>query len=526
MVSHLVASPFPSAAVPSNTAPEFVNVESTVDVVAGYESSLSGARQNMPRVINNSMNWFNSNLIRQVVEKTVNQGGVVFVRAAGNDSGSLESSAEQLANNDKLVVVGSLEPGGLPSSFSNHSESLAISAPSGIELLSFDKDGRPKEFSGTSGAAPQVTSALAAFMLITESRLDNRLARKLLDRTALPFISLPSPSRMGSGLLNTYRVGQIAFEISRICKGKEKECVAEEIEKGRVFELSPRREELQAVNDEFSGAFPECRTGLLDKESIALDRSCEQKQKAFENLRRAAFGVPKTNVETAALLWKRVACVYQSQGYPINADYFSALSNRFSMTQNEIFDQRLLSDPSLVRYLVREHGFPLVRRASLKMKSPDLDVRSAALDVLKSVASSRGPSVDTELEGYFSQGLDDPHPFIRSSVLMFLGQKKMSSPGLQLKMASLIRDPDLTVSFSALDSLKELSVLDDQARVRAQTTIVDQLKLREHWWQMAGIDWIGSNKPLDHSVRIRLMELVKDSSLNRDVKVRIRTILK
>ena len=81
---------------------------------------------------------------RKFIEKTI------FVNAAGNDFPQpIDNFIDELG--DKMIVVGSADPSGFPSKFSQVSEHVAVLAPSDDFLQSIDADGKIVKFRGTSG---------------------------------------------------------------------------------------------------------------------------------------------------------------------------------------------------------------------------------------------------------------------------------------------------------------------------------------------------------------------------------------
>ena len=91
--------------------------------------------------------------LAQVFERSI------LVKAAGNDF-PLSPSSSIVDHGDQMVVVGSVDPSGFLSWFSQSSEQVVLLAPSDYYLKVFD-DGGLATFGGTSGSAPLVTAVIA-----------------------------------------------------------------------------------------------------------------------------------------------------------------------------------------------------------------------------------------------------------------------------------------------------------------------------------------------------------------------------
>tara|TARA_B100000678_G_scaffold262950_1_gene245460 strand:- start:3080 stop:5227 length:2148 start_codon:yes stop_codon:yes gene_type:complete len=128
--------------------------------------------------------WVGDN-IKAAIEREVM---TLFVAAAGNDGGSLESDDRDLypanlggAERNVLTVASLDDAGGLAtlSQFSNRSEKYVDIAAPGCRIESWlDADGDPQQVSGTSQATPLVTFGAALLSSVWESeplKIKNRL---------------------------------------------------------------------------------------------------------------------------------------------------------------------------------------------------------------------------------------------------------------------------------------------------------------------------------------------------------------
>lgn len=216
-VSNLIASSKSSAIIPISDQKKlnYEKLESVGSYLDGYEKLVEKClRENScPQYLNNSMGWKGSELIASAVDKLTNTGKErVFITTAGNENIHLrkQNGAKcNLSKKDGVIIVASHGYNGYRSFFSNYSDQIMISAPSNNEVTSYDDSGSEKAFGGTSGAAPQVTGALAAFTLVTGFNLNTKQSKLLLENTATPFYPRGSLA-MGAGHLNSYKMHAVA----------------------------------------------------------------------------------------------------------------------------------------------------------------------------------------------------------------------------------------------------------------------------------------------------------------------------
>jgi hypothetical protein len=339
-VGNLISGPNNSSLIPGTETPPFSDLDSTSDYLGAYEilAVKCALEKNCPAYINNSMIWRRSKLIEQVVSNISNRS--VFITAADNDSELVDDQKRNSAREDKAILVGSLSPTGFASDFTSFAPELTVSAPSDYHILSYDNDNKPSKFGGTSGAAPQVTAALAAFTLVTGYKLSTTEAKRILEKTAIKFPYYPTPNSLGVGMLNSYKIAEIAFRLKEKCKDKGSTCISSEVGRDESYVFKDISTKLL---NESSNIFPECH----GKKELSISKSmCDKRIKLFKEIRQAAF----LNSENSEL-WKLVSCVNKTNGMNINADFFNALGMRSKKTDDALFSD--LSKTKESRHLLK-----------------------------------------------------------------------------------------------------------------------------------------------------------------------------
>ncbi|OFZ13274.1 MAG: hypothetical protein A2X86_16120 [Bdellovibrionales bacterium GWA2_49_15] len=121
------------------------------------------------------------------------------------------------ANLKASILVGSLQPNGAPSSFSNEHNDVAISVPVDNNLAySFGHEGGNKvlkKFGGTSAATPMVTGALSNVQSFLPGITSAEL-KKLLQNTAIPTTGTRF-GKNGAGSLNAYALLRVAIRMAQ-----------------------------------------------------------------------------------------------------------------------------------------------------------------------------------------------------------------------------------------------------------------------------------------------------------------------
>ena len=311
-VSNLIAGDKVSSLIPLKEGLKYTTGMQVSEYLDYYEKC--SQEKTCAKYVNNSMSWSRQS-IAEVVSKLHKEHGTVYVASAGNDYRPVSSIKTGLSKAGSIILVGSHSPEGSYSDFSNYSEEVVVSAPSNHEVLSFDYDGKPYHFGGTSGAAPQVTAALASFELISGMSLDTKTAKTLLRKTALKFKNDPESKYLGAGLLNSFKIGALAFKVKELCKKAlhKTKCGIGLLDKEDFYEVNVEK---KSAWESFGEAFPGCgKKALPTKQTI-----CYDKKVALEKFRKAAFLSPDKE------MWKGLSCAYQKHGYHKNSKYYAKLA--------------------------------------------------------------------------------------------------------------------------------------------------------------------------------------------------------
>ena len=207
----------------------------------------------------------------------------------------------QASKDYDVIIVGSMDPNGLSSVFSQPHREVHIMAP-GSDMLS-SKGGVKEEFNGTSAAAPLVTGSLAGFTWLSGYSPTPRESKILLEKTAVPTMYLNEEPRMhGVGMVNAYKLGMLGKQLKQMC-GTNISCFKEKIRDPSSYKFP----EDQGLEEDIHQAFPECSP---ECGGIMSDDSCSNKAKVFKRLRQAVFLNPSDKK-----LWASLACIYQHRDF-------------------------------------------------------------------------------------------------------------------------------------------------------------------------------------------------------------------
>ena len=288
-----------------------------------YETSypgdyLFGFKKRAPHYINNSMEWVESQDIYEVFEKlSSSTSNTVVVSASGNDFPSkLEDIKVKASKNYNVVLAGSFSPKGFVSGFSQSGKEVHILAPSDDWITSAGKSGEYRKFGGTSGAAPLITGSLAGFEWLSGYHPTAKEAKILLEKTALPTLhSHEKPRINGAGLLNAYKLGEVAKRLKEKCEDKSIACFKQEILKDENYRFSENR----GLKEDIGRVFPSCfggeKSGVLSELS-----SCEEKGELFKRLRKMVLLSPEREY------LESLSCIYKEAGFSQNAEVLDKLS--------------------------------------------------------------------------------------------------------------------------------------------------------------------------------------------------------
>ena len=286
----------------------------------GYPGDyLFGFKERAPNYINNSMSWKESPDIYEAFEKLSSSGvsRSIVVISSGNDFPKrLDNMESKASKNFDAILVGSFAPGGFVSHFSQSGREVAILAPSDDWITSAREEGKYYRFGGTSGAAPLVTGSLAAFEWLSGYHPTAEEAKILLEKAALPTLhSFEKPRINGAGLLNAYKMGEVAKRLEEKCRNKSVSCFKEEILKDENYHFA----EDESLKGDLRRVFPNCVRGGNPNHSLKVS-SCKEKGEALKRLRKAAL----LNPDKEKL--KSLSCIYRAAGFLKNSEALEKLS--------------------------------------------------------------------------------------------------------------------------------------------------------------------------------------------------------
>ncbi|MCY4321442.1 MAG: S8 family serine peptidase [Bdellovibrionaceae bacterium] len=293
----------------------------------GEYLSINFNRVRAPHYINNSMGWLESEDIYEAFKKLSSSkvSLPVIISSAGNRFPDRLDDIKSKASQDfDMIIVGSFSPSGFVSSFSQSGEEVSILAPSDAWLTSAGKEGEYIRFSGNSGSTPLVTGSLAGFEWLSGYYPKAKEAKILLEKTALPTLHFFEKPRInGSGLLNSYKLGEVAKRLKEKCKD-DTSCFKEEILKDENYHFS----EDKSLRADLVKVFPLCFEG---EKTLAIS-DCEEKKYVFKRLRREVL------LNHSQELLKSLACIYKEGGFTANATALERLSMALR-TEGEIREE-------------------------------------------------------------------------------------------------------------------------------------------------------------------------------------------
>jgi hypothetical protein len=230
---------------------------------------------------------------------------------------------------EDAIFVGSISPIGVPSDFSQEPDRTTVFAPSDFFLQTLAGDDRqPYVFSGTSGATPLVTAALANVKSII-SELTTAQAAILLKKSSTPL----TPALVHHGpaplpLVNAYKLVR----------------VANRMQKARWDDLSPSQKDAMLKNPALynfqSEASQTLKTALqkltLLETEIRQDPHafnlgvnpekraafCQTLAKILQNLRKSFLLDPTTDAQ------KFLAVLYAQLEFPLNSAFYQSVGSR------------------------------------------------------------------------------------------------------------------------------------------------------------------------------------------------------
>ena len=309
--------------IPKASLPSLDKIPSKSPIVASDDSHEQCKATVLPSFINNSMYWTRKEKAKFPILGEIGKEGrlgksaykaldalsppSVIVTIAGNKHPEpVPDIKTKASKNFDAIIVGSLDPDGKRSNFSQQGEAVHIMAPSDMTITSVNDDGTYRQFGGTSGAAPLVTSSLAGFEWLSGYHPTAKESKIILEKTAIPTqYSYDKPRKNGVGMVNAYKLGMVGKELKRLC-GKNISCFKTMIKNPDVYKFP----EDYGIEEAVGQAFPECSENC----GGVVDQQCTDKEAVFKRLRKASFLNPSNKK-----LWSYLACIYNKAGFTEDA---------------------------------------------------------------------------------------------------------------------------------------------------------------------------------------------------------------
>ena len=375
-VSNLIAGPHASAVIPLDEPLSYDDLGEVINGQINYVKKYGQFYRechrtgNCPTYINNSMHWPAPTIANTA--SMMSSRGSTLITIAGNRERPVYSEKNTTAENQRTIVVASLDLLGFPSGFTSYNDGVTISAPADNHIRSYNFAGEPKTFGGTSGSTPLVTGALGGFSLLSHYSLATHEARHLLMKTAIPIPSLPESHLVGAGMLNAYKMGRVALRLKEQCKQyppgfrSRYECMADALRTEQVYRFE--KESILLTNEAVE-AFPECSSVEENVHNAPPHAHQCKRMESFHNLRKAAF-LDSQNKKA----WEVLACV-KTEYFNRNYSYlfYQNLAQRVGKDDEEIlrdicqayrpiqqWQVRYLSESSLMDLLEQDDCRPEV----------------------------------------------------------------------------------------------------------------------------------------------------------------------
>ncbi len=148
------------------------------------------------KVINMSFGDTNFSLVLRDIIKFAYDNNVVLVASAGNSS---SNKPHYPSSYPEVISVGATDENDYLASFSNYGSTIDLVAP-GVNLWTTEINNSYRKFSGTSSAAPVVSSAAALLLSLNDYKPEE--VRQILKSTAEDLGSTGWDERFGAGRLN------------------------------------------------------------------------------------------------------------------------------------------------------------------------------------------------------------------------------------------------------------------------------------------------------------------------------------
>ncbi len=259
--------------------------------------------------------------------KLLSGRGTIIITSAGNNYRNqklVDDMKRAAARESSVFIVAAMDETGSKDVDSQVADEVLVSAPGGHFVRSYINDSlKSVDGAMTSAATPQVTSAMAAFTEITGYQPTKREIQSIFKKTSLKLRYDDNfVGKLGYGLLNTYKIGSVALKISAYCDNKVKGCAGMALADDAFFTF-PK------INlERIYSSWPEC-SPLKYSQSSQLNKIVElnidAKAEKIRKLRELRSSLLLNPYQSEG--WMLLACIYESEGFEINAQYYKNLSN-------------------------------------------------------------------------------------------------------------------------------------------------------------------------------------------------------
>lgn len=339
-VAHLIASEDNSALIPLRPGEilKYQDLDLHGEYLEKHQQVIESClrKNNCPHYINNSMGWREIPEIAELFIRLHHETGSFLIKSAGNSRRYTEPQEARAAHKGAAIIITNVDGYGIADESTSFYPLAVISAPASAYMTSYNDRRELSTFGGTSGSAPLVTAALTYFTLKTGYFLTSEQASQLLINTALPYANVPSPSLLGHGILNSYKLAQVAERLLELCPFINRDqCISD------LLDSSPQKLYHFESDVQKATYFKE----VLLHNNYHTNYSCEDKRRIFKNLRQEALTTRSPD------LMYYISEVYQREGFSLNASFYRSMSFRLREGADQL-TARMLSDyPDGSQYL-------------------------------------------------------------------------------------------------------------------------------------------------------------------------------
>ncbi len=272
--------------------------------------------------INESFQWrFDTDILE--ANKKLSDSGSIIITSAGNCFGRcgdfVKPYKEQASKTHSVIIVAAMNEEGNKDVMSQVGNSVTVTAPGGANIRGYINNNKKSvQAERTSAATPQVTSALASFTEITGYKLNKEEIKKIFEMTSLKLSYADEFEGMvGAGLINIYKIGKVALRLREMCSNDESinSCIHEGINNHNSYLF-----ESEIVLGDVASLWNSC--GNSDDGTHENDTDLKRQRL---NALRASLLLSPENAEGWALL----SCIYGSEGFSVNAKYYSKMAKLY-----------------------------------------------------------------------------------------------------------------------------------------------------------------------------------------------------